>query len=116
MTIEELVRQALGDLAAGRIFPDFAPTDTDLPFITYQAVGGQPINFLTGEKPGLTNVRVQINVWSESRIEASSLGAAVESAMREAVALKPEVVTGRASTLDDVTQYRGTMQDFSLHY
>lgn len=116
MTIEELVWQALGDLAGGRIFPDFAPADTPLPFITYQAVGGKPINFLGGEKPGLTNSRVQVNVWSKSRLEASALGAAVEDAIREAAALQPEVLTGRVATFDEQTQYRGTMQDFSLHH
>lgn len=116
MTIEELVRQALGNLAGGRIFPDFAPPNTELPLITYQVVGGRPINFQTGEKPGLTNARVQINVWAKGRIEASALGAQVEDAMREAVALQPEVLTGRAATFDEDTQYRGTMQDFSLHY
>lgn len=116
MTIEELVRQALGDLAGGRIFPDFAPAGTVPPFITYQVVGGKPINFLTGDRPDRTNARVQINVWSKSRLDASVLGAEVEDAIRVAVMLQPEVLTGRNSTFDEETQYRGTMQDFSLFY
>lgn len=116
MTIEELVRQALGDLAGGEIYPDFAPAGTAPPFITFQVVGGKAINFLTGDKPGVTNARVQVNVWAKTRLEASALGAAVESAMREAVALQPEVLTGRTSTFDEETQYRGVMQDFSLWY
>lgn len=116
MTIEELVFQALGDLAGGRIFPDFAPADTPTPYITYQVVGGAPLNFLTGDKPGKSNARVQISCWSQNRIEASNLGAQIEDAIRESTLLQPEVVTGRSSTFDEETQYRGSTQDFSLFY
>ena len=116
MTIEELVQQALNGLAAGRIFPDFAPVGTLPPFITYQAVGGRTINYQTGETPDKTNARVQINVWANTRLQASALGAAVEDAIRGTTSLQPEVLTGRVATFDEETTYRGTMQDFSLWY
>jgi tetrahydromethanopterin S-methyltransferase subunit E len=116
MTIEEQVVAALQGLAGGRVFPDVAPEKTQVPYITYQAVGGEPVNFLTGEQPGKTNTRIQINVWAASRIEASQLGAQVEAAMRAAVALQPEVLTGRMSTFDEITRLRGMLQDFSIWY
>lgn len=96
------------------MFPDFAPQGTQTPYITYQAVGGEPIDMLDGTIPDKTNVRMQINVWSTSRIEASELGAQVELTIRQQVALQPTVLTGRVATLDEETLYRGTMQDFNL--
>lgn len=114
MTIEEQVVVALQALAGGRIFADFAPPKTAVPYITYQAVGGDPVNYLTGDAVGKTNTRMQVNVWASGRIEASQLGAAVEAAVRAASALQPEVLTGRVSTYDETVSLRGTMQDFSL--
>jgi hypothetical protein len=114
MTIEAQVYEVLKSLAGGRIYPDVAPEGEPVPYITYQAVGGEPINFLSGEAPGKTNTRMQLNVWAATRLVASEIGAQVEDAVRAAVDLQPEVLTGRVATYDETTQYRGTMQDFSL--
>jgi hypothetical protein len=91
-----------------------APQNTLTPYGTYQAVGGEPINFISGDKPDKTNTRMQVNVWATTRIEASELGALVEDALRDTGALQTEVLTGRIATYDETTKYRGTMQDFSL--
>nr|WP_267875335.1 DUF3168 domain-containing protein [Massilia oculi] len=102
-------------LAGGRVLPDFAPEGTALPFIVYQAVGGEPLNFISGEQPDKQKVRMQISVWAgESRLVASELGRQVEEAIRAATALQPEVATGRIATYDEETEYRGTRQDFYL--
>ena len=114
MTPEEFIDQVLAPLAGGRCFPDVAPQDTPTPFLTYQAVGGEPINFLSGEAPAKSNTRMQVNVWAATRLEAAQLGAQVEDAIRAAAHLQPEVLTGRAATYDELTGYRGTMQDFNL--
>lgn len=114
MTPESHIDELLAPLVNGRAFPDVAPQDAAVPFITYQAVGGDPMNFLTGEAPDKTNARMQVNVWAATRVEAAALGAHVESTMRAAVQLQPEVLTGRVSTYDELTGYRGTMQDFHV--
>lgn len=114
MTAEEFIDEALAPLAGGRCFPDVAPQGTPVPFITYQAVGGEPVNFLSGEQPDKANTLMQVNVWAATRLEASALGAQVEAAIRAAKHLQPEVVTGRVATYDELTSHRGTMQDFSF--
>lgn len=114
MTIEAEVYAVAQGIFDGRFFPDVAPEETPLPYGTYQSVGGEPVNFMSGEAPAKTNARMQINVWAATRLEASELGAQVESAIRGARHLQPEVLTGRIATYDETTQYRGTMQDFSL--
>ena len=112
MTPEEHIDGLLAVLVGGRIFPDVAPQGTPVPYITYQAVGGDPDNFLTGDLPQKSSARMQINVWAAARLEASALGAQVEGAVRAAAHLQPEVLTGRVATYDETTGYRGTMQDF----
>lgn len=116
MTIEEQVGPILQALVGGRAYPDVAPQGEQPPYITFQDVGGEPLNYLTGESPGKTNARMQISVWARTRVEASKIGAQVEDALRAASALQPEVLTGRLAAYDEATTYRGTMQDFSLNY
>jgi len=114
MTPEEHVHTTLIHLAGGRIFPDVAELGTAKPYITYQAVGGEPMNFLSGDRPDKQRVRIQVNVWSERRIEASEIGMLVEDALRSATALQVEVASGRVATYDEETNLRGSMQDFML--
>ncbi len=114
MSIEAQVFAALSGLVAGRALPDFAPSGTALPFITYQAVGGTPVNYIDPALPDRENTRLQVNVWASTRSAASALGKQVEIAMRLATGLQVEVLTGRIATYDDETECRGTMQDFSI--
>ena len=114
MTPEDHIDDVLKHLADGRVFPDVAPHGTPTPYITYQAVGGAPINFVTGEKPEKQTHRMQVNCWADNRPEASELGMLIEDAMRSATHLQVEVLTRRASNYDEETNCRGTIQDFSM--
>lgn len=116
MNVEALIYDALKDLASGRVYPDVAPPGSSTPYVTYTVVGGRPVNYQSGEQPDRANARIQISCWSQSRIEASTLGSEIEAVIRESVALQPEVLTGRVSTFDEETQYRGTRQEFSVWY
>jgi len=107
------VRQALSGLAGDRVFPLVAEEDTATPYIVFQIVGGDPQQRLSGEKPEKQQRRVQVNVWSKSSIEASEIADQVEDALR-ATALQLEVLTVAADTYDEVTKYRGTMQEFYI--
>lgn len=114
MTVEAKVYEALQALAGGQVFPDLAPEGTAAPYVVYQAVGGQPINFLTGEKPGKRNTRMQITVWAATRLGAAMLAEQVEDAMRGAASLQTQVMTGQIATYDEDTTLRGVIQEFSL--
>lgn len=112
--IESLVYDALKHLAGARVFPDVAPGETARPYITFQAVGGQAVNFTDRTAPSKQNARMQINVWADSRLAASELGAQVEGALRAASTMQTEVIGARVATYDEETQLRGTRQDFSI--
>jgi len=115
MTAESYIEAVLAQFASGRVYPDVAPQGAAVPYVTYQAVGGDPENFLSGDAPEKSYVRMQVNVWAATRLEASELGAQVEAAVRAAANLQPEVLTGRVATHDELTDHRGTMQDFGIY-
>lgn len=118
MTPEDHIEAVLQHLAGGRVFPDVAPLNTERPFITYQAAGGAPDNYLSGDRPEKQQVRMQVNCWvsqEQGRRAASELAILVEDAVRSAIHLQAEVITGRVATYDEETNLRGTMQDFSMY-
>jgi len=114
MTPHAQIFSVLGELAGGRVFPGIADAGTPTPYITFQVIGGPPINFITGEAPAKRFVRVQINVWSTISIEAFEVAEQVEIALRAETALQTEALTGAGDTYDELTEYRGAMQEFQL--
>lgn len=114
MTPHEQMFELLGSLVDGRVFPGIAEPETLTPYITFQIIGGPPINFVTGEKPVKRFVRVQVNTWAATSIEASNVAMQAEDAIRAAKLLQPEVLTGAADTYDEEIEYRGALQEFML--
>ena len=114
MSMEIALFEALRGLVSDRVYPDVAPENTIRPYITYQQVGGDAVNFVESTIPAKKNARMQINVWADTRLTATAMGAAVEDVLRTLVALQPTVLGAAVATYDDVTKLRGTMQDFSL--
>lgn len=114
MSAEKGVFDALRALVADRVFPDFAPDGIARPYVTYQQVGGSPVNFLDAGLPDMRNARFRVNVWADKRAQASELSAQVESALRSAAALQVTVLTNPVALADPETRLRGTSQDFSV--
>ena len=117
MDLDVQLPQALAGVvprdAAGRprVFPDVAPMDCPLPYITFSYVGGQSITTFCGNLP--VNSRIQFNVWSKTRLEANrtirELGKIVTAPPFRAVAQGEP-----AAEYDPATKDRGARQDFSF--
>jgi hypothetical protein len=97
-----------------RVSPDVAPTSTARPYVTYQAIGGATQRFVDGAAPTLRNTRVQINVWSSTRLEASQLIRQIEDALCAATAFTARPESEPVSSVDEDLGLRGAMQDFSI--
>lgn len=111
--IEAKLVTALGVLVNSRVYPDFAPANTAKPYITYQQVGGTPINFMEAQPADKKQVRIQINVWAKSRYDATVLIRQIENLMVQSP-LFGLVEGGAVSKFDEAAQARGAMQDFSF--
>ncbi|MGV7210500.1 DUF3168 domain-containing protein [Oxalobacteraceae bacterium A2-2] len=114
MSVEELVYGALAGLASGRVYPDEAPDNVVAPYIVYQQVGGDAINYVEPAMPDLQNARIQIAVWASRRADASALALQVEQAMRLAAQLQTTVLGARRSVSDPIAKLRGSQQDYSI--
>lgn len=114
MTPHVRIRQALAGLANDRVFPLVADDVNVTPYIVFQIVGGDPQEYLTGEKPEKRQRRVQLNVWSKSSIEAAEIADQVEDALRAVGDLQAEVLTAAIDTYDEFLKYRGAMQEFYI--
>jgi hypothetical protein len=113
--VEGDLYNTLNTLVANRCYADIAPAGAAKPYITYQQVGGEAINFLEQVTiPTKKNARFQINVWADTRIQASTLAAQVENAMRLNLALQTTVEGAIVSRYED--NLYGTRQDFSVWF
>jgi hypothetical protein len=116
MSFEVTLSDALEVLVSSRVWPDVAPAGVQMPYITYQQVGGTPVNFLSQAVPSKKNARVQVNGWAANRLEAAALGIAIEDALRVVAGLQVTVLTGVVATHEPETGKYGTRQDFSVWF
>jgi hypothetical protein len=116
VSVESLIFEALGVLVDGRVYPDVAPEQEPRPYITYQQVGGEAVNFVDAAVPSMKNGRWQINVWADNRLEAATLGRLVEDTLRVITPLQTTVLGAAIARYDEETKLRGTMQDFSFWF
>lgn len=114
MTIEADLIAAIDPLVGSRVYADIGPDGVDLPYVTFQSVGGEAANYMECTVVGRRNSRMQVRVWALSRLEASALSKQVEDAM--VVSLKAFVLGAAISTYDDEREMSGTTQDFSVWY
>jgi hypothetical protein len=115
MSVESDLFGVLGPLVSSRAYPDVAPLGATLPYITYQQVGGNAINFLSGI-PDQRNGRFQINVWASTRSDASTLIRQVEDALRLSTTLRATTQGGAVSGYEDELKLYGSRQDFSVWF
>jgi hypothetical protein len=116
MTVEAQIFAALSALVNARVYPDIGLEGGEKPYITYQQVGGDAINYTEIAIPDKKNARMQVNVWALTRLEASALADQVEDALRGLSDAETLVLGARVALYEEDTKLRGTRQDFSIWY
>lgn len=114
MTVETDIKTLLNALVSSRVFPDVAPNATPRPYITYQQAGGHAVAFLGREVPSKKHGHFQVNVWSDTRVEASAISLQIESAFITAMTFQASAVGAATSHIDDDAALYGARQDFSI--
>jgi len=114
MSVETTLYTALKGLVSNRVYRDIAPADVGtLPRITFQQVGGEAINFLSGEKPSKKWARIQINCWDDRRDDVMALSRLVEDTLR-AITIRP--MAAAIAIYEQETKLYGSIQDFAVAY
>ncbi len=98
-----------------RVFPDFAPTLTQRPYVTFQLVGGPTHRFLNGSAGNKRTTRVQVNVWSDSRTESMSLIREIEDAVSTSPLFSAVPQSEPLTDFDADVPVYGAIQDFLIH-
>jgi hypothetical protein len=115
MTVEQIVYSALGGLAGGSVYPDVAPAHTPAPWVVYQAVGGQGSAYVDGTAQATRNSRVQVTVWSDTRLSAADLMEACYQALVNPT-VKAVPIGSPVSIYESDTLLYGSRLDFSITY
>lgn len=114
MQLEARLAQVIGPLLSGKFYPDTSPDTLVFPFGIYQQVGGPSLWFLENVVADARGARMQIEVWSRTRLEAAALSRQIEQAMAAAnwLACRPE---GAAVALyEEQQKIYGARQDFTI--
>lgn len=112
--LKPLVTNA-GTPTTHRVYADVAPEGAIKPFITFQQVGGQPLNFLNGI-PDKRSGRFQINVWAATRVQAMALIRQAEDILRLSTVLRATTQGGAVAIYEEDTKLYGARQDFAITF
>jgi len=114
MALEASIKTALASVAGGRVYPDTTPDNVTFPCVVYQQVGGDVLNPLECVDPNLDHARMQVWVWSKTRLEASTVMRQVRTALMGS--LKAYAYSAPVSNYDDVLKLYGARTDFGVWY
>jgi hypothetical protein len=114
MTIDTLLFDTLGPLVANAAYPDEAPESAPLPRIVHQQIGGDGLAYQEGTLPTTEGCRVQVAVWTASRLTATALAKQAEEAILAQPGWQAEPVGGRTSLKEPGELLYGSRQDFYI--
>lgn len=116
MSFESDLYAVLNAVVSGSVYPDFAPVDTLRPYLTWQKIGGPVINPIGGESSGRRSVEVQVNLWTDTRIQATTLIRAVEAAMRAATSFDARPLSEPVDDFDADFPVYGSLQSYICRF
>jgi hypothetical protein len=113
MTLEEKLYVELTAVCP-RVFTDFAPTDTVRPYVTYQQVGGETLQFMDRTVPSKENADIQVSVWADTRKEAKAMILAIEAQLINATSVQAGPIAASISDFDADMERYCSRQDFNV--
>ncbi len=113
MSLESALTGLLNTICP-RVYPDLAPAGAVTPYITWQAIGGESLRYGDNTAPDKRNTLLQINVWSKTRMEATTTIRQIEEAICASSAWQAEPSGESRSTYEPDTLLYGSAQDFDI--
>ena len=113
MSLETSLASVLQALCP-RVFPDAADFGTQMPYVTWQQIGGPALTFVEGALPDKRPAWIQINVWDDRRADANTLALQIEAAMVASPLFQAQARSAFTTSIDDDSEARGTLQDFEI--
>lgn len=91
-----------------------APIDTEMPYVTWQHVGGQSVRYLDNSPASTRSPDIQINAWAATPMQAFSLIQQIESALCAASGFVAMTHGDPVLAYDDADVTSGYLQTFTV--
>jgi hypothetical protein len=116
MSLEASLKALLGPLVSGRCWPDVMKDgNSTFPCIVYQQVGGIAREYLDKTLPATDHARVQVWVWSKTRLEASTIARSARVALVGS-SLTVETYGAPVSEHNDDLKLYGSRTDYGIWF
>ena len=113
MTMESDL-QAVLETCCPNVYPVAADPVPAGSFVTWQLIGGQPWRYMDNQAADARHSMVQVNTWAATRAESLTLARAIEDALCASTAFIARPDSEPLGDVDDDTDRRGCLQDFSI--
>ena len=97
-----------------RVYPDVAPSGTAMPYVTWQALGGESLGYLDNTAADKRNVLMLISVWASTRLGALLLIRLIEDDMRASGAFVATPTGEPVSLYEPDAAVYGSAQRFEI--
>lgn len=98
-----------------RVHIGAAPYGTQLPYVTWQHIGGDPLEWLDNTVADKRNAQIQINTWADTPQQAFQLMQSIEATLRAAM---PQLIARPLSApigaYGDGDETPGYLQTYSI--
>ena len=111
----DLIAAIQAAVPGAKCYHDVASHNAVTPYVVMQVIGGETLSFMENVPPSLRNARVQVAVWSDSRLQANDVMRAIEDALIVNIQWC-QPIGAASSDYDSTTELRGCRQDFSVWY
>ena len=113
MTIETTLMSTL--LAkCPRVFVGAAPFGTAMPYVTWQHIGGDLLDYLDNTVATTRNAQIQINTWAATPLQAFTLMQQIEAALRAATPIIAKPLSEPIGAYAEVDDISGYLQTYSI--
>ncbi len=101
--------------ACPRVHVGAAPFGTTMPYVTWQHIGGTPLEWLDNTVADKRNAEIQINTWAATSQQAFQLIQTIEATLRAAMpALIARPLSEPIGAYDDADVASGYLQSYTI--
>lgn len=97
-----------------RVFVGVAPYGTAMPYVTWQHIGGDPLDYLDNTAAATRNAQIQVNTWAATPLQAFTLMQQIEAALRAERAFLAKPLSEPIGAYAEVDDISGYLQTYSI--
>ena len=98
-----------------RVHIGTAPFGTAMPYVTWQHIGGDTLEWLDNTVADKRNAQIQINTWAATPLQAFQLIKTIEATLRAAMpALIARPLSEPIGAYDDTDTHSGYLQSYTI--